>query len=144
MRYSRLLISTVKEIPADAEIASHRLMIRAALIRRLASGTYTYLPLGFRCLQKVISIVREEMDKAGAQEILMPAVQPIELWQKTGRDVDYGPTMAIFADRHFEPRVAAGVMQLQLTVEGGFHEEANDEAGLRPHIWSIVICASSF
>lgn len=95
-----MLIPTVKQVPADAEIASHRLMIRAGLIRKLASGTYTYLPLGFRCLQKVINIVREEMNKAGAQEILIPSVQPIELWQRTGRDVDYGQTMAKFKDRH--------------------------------------------
>ncbi len=107
MRYSRMLIPTVKEVPADAEITSHRLMIRAGLMRKLASGTYTYLPLGWRCLLKVINIVREEMDKAGAQEILMPAVQPIELWQKTGRDVDYGPTMAKFEDRHGRGNVLA-------------------------------------
>jgi prolyl-tRNA synthetase len=107
MRYSRMLIPTVKEVPADAEIPSHQLMLRAALCRRLASGTYTYLPLGWRCLQKVINIVREEMNRAGAQEILMPAVQPIELWQKTGRDVDYGPTMAKFTDRHDRVNVLA-------------------------------------
>ncbi len=107
MRYSRMLIPTVKEVPADAEIPSHRLMIRAGLIRKLASGTYTYLPLGFRCLNKVINIVREEMNAAGAQEILMPAVQPIELWQKTGRDVDYGRTMATFTDRHDRVNVLA-------------------------------------
>ncbi len=95
-----MLIPTVKEIPADAEIPSHQLMIRAGLMRKLASGTYTYLPLGFRCLQKVINIVRQEMDYAGAQQILMPAVQPIELWQQTGRDTDYGQTMAKFCDRH--------------------------------------------
>jgi len=95
-----MLIPTVKEVPADAEIPSHRLMVRAGLTRKLASGTYTYLPLGFRCLQKVINIVRQEMNAAGAQEILMPAVQPIELWQQTGRDVDYGETMAKFKDRH--------------------------------------------
>jgi len=95
-----MLIPTVKEVPADAEIPSHRLMIRAGLMRKLASGTYTYLPLGFRCLQKVINIVREEMNKSGGQEILMPSVQPLELWQQTGRDVDYGPTMAKFKDRH--------------------------------------------
>ena len=100
MRYSRMLIPTVKEVPADAEIPSHQLMLRAGLMRRLASGTYTYLPLGWRCLQKVINIVREEMNRSGAQEILMPAVQPFELWQKTGRDIDYGPTMAKFKDRH--------------------------------------------
>jgi prolyl-tRNA synthetase len=102
-----MLIPTVKEVPADAEIPSHQLMIRAGLMRKLASGTYTYLPLGFRCLQKVINIVRQEMNSAGAQEILMPAVQPIELWQQTGRDVDYGETMATFTDRHGRLNVLA-------------------------------------
>ncbi|HUS46729.1 MAG TPA: proline--tRNA ligase, partial [Phycisphaerae bacterium] len=100
MRYSQLLIPTVKEVPAEAEIASHRLMIRAGFIRKLASGTYTYLPLGWRSLLKIIAIVREEMNAAGAQEILMPVVQPIELWQQTGRDVDYGETLGKFTDRH--------------------------------------------
>ncbi|MHC4060240.1 MAG: proline--tRNA ligase [Planctomycetota bacterium] len=107
MRYSRMLIPTVKEVPADAEVVSHRLMIRAGLMRKVASGTYTYLPLGWRCLQKVMNIVREEMNRAGAQEILMPSVQPIELWQRTGRDVDYGPTMARFEDRHGRKNVLA-------------------------------------
>ncbi len=107
MRYSRMLIPTVKETPADAEVTSHKLMLRAGLMRKLASGTYTYLPLGWRSLLKVIAIVREEMDKAGAQEILMPAVQPIELWQKTGRDVDYGETLATFTDRHGRQNVIA-------------------------------------
>ena len=107
MRYSQMLIPTVKEVPADAEIISHQLMIRAALMRKLASGTYTYLPLGFRILQKVTNIVREEMNKSGAQEILMPSVQPIELWQQTGRDVDYGETMAKFEDRHGRINVLA-------------------------------------
>ncbi|MDD5065111.1 MAG: proline--tRNA ligase [Phycisphaerae bacterium] len=100
MRYSRMLIPTVKEAPADAEVTSHKLMLRAGLMRKVSSGTYTYLPLGWRSLLKVITIVREEMNKAGAQEILMPSVQPMELWQKTGRDVDYGQTMAKFQDRH--------------------------------------------
>lgn len=107
MKYSQMLIPTVKEVPADAEIPSHRLMIRAGLMRKLASGTYTYLPLGWRCLYKVMNIVRDEMNKAGAQEILMPSVQPIELWQQTGRDVDYGPTMARFTDRHGRENVLA-------------------------------------
>ena len=102
-----MLIPTVKEAPADAEIPSHKLMLRAGLMRKLASGTYTYLPLGWRCLLKVIGIVRDEMNKAGAQEILMPSVQPIELWQQTGRDVDYGPTMAHFKDRHGRQNVLA-------------------------------------
>ena len=100
MRYSRMFIPTVKEIPADAETASHKLMIRAGLIRKVASGTYTYLPLGWRSLLKVIGIVREEMNKAGAQEILAPSLQPKELWDRTGRSIDYGPTMFCLEDRH--------------------------------------------
>ena len=100
MRYSLMFIPTVKEVPADAEIPSHKLMLRAGLMRKLASGTYTYLPLGWRSLLKIIEIVREEMNRAGAQEILMPSVQPLELWQKTGRNIDYGPTLAAFTDRH--------------------------------------------
>jgi prolyl-tRNA synthetase len=107
MRYSKMLIPTVKEVPADAEITSHQLMLRAGFMRKLASGTYTYLPLGWRSILKVINIVREEMNKSGAQEILMPAVQPLELWQQTGRDVDYGPTMAKFEDRHGRTNVLA-------------------------------------
>jgi prolyl-tRNA synthetase len=107
MRYSKMLIPTVKEVPADAEILSHKLMLRAGLMRKLASGTYTYLPLGWRSLLKVIDIVRQEMNRSGAQEILMPAVQPLELWQQTGRDVDYGPTMAKFKDRHGRTNVLA-------------------------------------
>ena len=102
-----MLIPTVKEAPADAEVTSHKLMLRAGLMRKVASGTYTYLPLGWRSLLKVIAIVREEMNRSGAQEILMPAVQPIELWQKTGRDVDYGETLATFTDRHGRENVLA-------------------------------------
>ena len=100
MRYSQILIPTVKEDPGDAETVSHKLMIRAGLMRKVASGTYTYLPLGWRSLLKVINIVREEMNRAGAQEILMPCLQPIELWQQTGRDIDYGPTIFRLEDRH--------------------------------------------
>jgi prolyl-tRNA synthetase len=100
MKYSRILIPTVKEAPADAEINSHKLMIRAGLIRKVASGTYTYLPLGWRCLLKVIEIVRQEINKAGAQEILVPSMQPLELWEKTGRSIDYGPTIFRLQDRH--------------------------------------------
>ena len=100
MHWTNCLIPTVKEVPADAEVPSHQLMIRAGLIRKLASGTYTYLPLGWRCLRKIIDIVRTEMDAAGALEILMPSVQPINLWQQTGRDVDYGETLGRFKDRH--------------------------------------------
>lgn len=100
MRYSQMLIPTVKEVPAEAEITSHKLLIRAGLARKVASGTYTYLPLGWRTLKKIINIVREEMDRAGAQEIIVPCLQPMELWQQTGRDQDYGETMFRIKDRH--------------------------------------------
>ena len=107
MRWTKALIPTTKETPSDAEVASHRLMIRAGLIRKLSSGTYTYLPLGWRSLLKIISIIREEMNAAGAQEVLMPSVQPMELWRETGRDVDYGETMCRFTDRHGHENVLA-------------------------------------
>ena len=100
MRYSQLFIPTVKEVPAEAEVPSHRLMIRAGFIRKVASGTYTYLPLGWRTLRKIMQIVREEMDAAGAQEVSVPILQPLELWQATGRDVDYGENLCVFTDRH--------------------------------------------
>jgi len=100
MKYSKLLIPTVKEIPADAEIPSHQLMLRAGYIRKVASGTYTYLVTGTRCLRKIMQIVREEIDAAGAQEIIMPVVQPMELWEATGRKEDYGETLGHFIDRH--------------------------------------------
>jgi prolyl-tRNA synthetase len=100
MRTSQFPLNTVKEIPADAEIASHQLMIRAGLIRKLAAGIYTWLPLGLRVLRKVENIVREEMDKAGGLEVLMPALQPAELWQETGRWEKYGPELARMKDRH--------------------------------------------
>ena len=100
MRYSQTFIPTMKEVPADAEITSHQLMLRGGLMRKLASGTYIYLPAGQRCLLKIIEIVRREMDLAGALEILLPMVQPMELWQRTGRDVDYGETLGKFKDRH--------------------------------------------
>ena len=95
-----MLIPTVKETPADAEIVSHRLMLRAGLIRQLASGLYTWLPLGVRSLHKFERIVREEMDRAGGQEILMPAVQPAELWRESGRWEKYGPELLRMKDRH--------------------------------------------
>jgi prolyl-tRNA synthetase len=107
MRYSQLLIPTVKEVPAEAEVPSHRLMIRAGFIRKLASGTYTYLPLGWRSLMKIMGIVREEMNAAGAQEILMPIVQPVELWQRTGRDKVYDDILGRFTDHHGRVNVLA-------------------------------------
>jgi prolyl-tRNA synthetase len=100
MRASRLLLATVKETPADAEVISHQLMVRAGLIRRLAAGLYTWLPVGLRVLRKVEAIVRDEMDRAGAQEVLMPAVQPAELWQESGRWDLYGSELLRLRDRH--------------------------------------------
>jgi prolyl-tRNA synthetase len=100
MRYSRLLIPTLKENPAEAEAASHILLFRAGMIRKLASGIYDYLPLGLRVLRKVENIVRQEMNLAGAQEVLLPAVQPAELWQESGRWQVYGKELLRFQDRH--------------------------------------------
>ncbi len=100
MRLSQLPLTTLKEVPADAEIRSHQLMLRAGLIRRLSSGLFTWMPLGLRVLRKVERIVREEMDRAGALEILMPAVQPAELWQETGRWDLYGDLLLRIRDRH--------------------------------------------
>ena len=100
MRTSQILIATVKETPADAEVISHKLMLRAGLIRKLASGLYTWLPMGLRVLRKVENIVREEMNKAGGQEVLMPSVQPSELWQESGRWEQYGPELLRMKDRH--------------------------------------------
>ncbi|MCW9078230.1 MAG: proline--tRNA ligase, partial [Gammaproteobacteria bacterium] len=100
MRTSNFPLQTLKEVPADAEIASHRLMLRAGLIRKLAAGLYTWLPLGLRVMRKVENIVREEMDRAGALEVLMPAIQPAELWQESGRWEKYGPELLRLKDRH--------------------------------------------
>ncbi|HEX4986717.1 MAG TPA: proline--tRNA ligase [Burkholderiales bacterium] len=100
MRTSQFFISTLKEAPSEAELASHRLMLRAGLIRKLGSGLYTWMPLGLRVLRKVEQVVREEMNRAGAVELLMPAVQPAELWQETGRWEVFGPQMLKIKDRH--------------------------------------------
>ncbi len=100
MRASQFLIATQKETPADAEVISHQLMLRAGLIRKLASGLYNWMPMGLRVLRKVENIVREEMDKAGAQELLMPVVQPAELWEESGRWQQYGGELLRINDRH--------------------------------------------
>ncbi|SFV76739.1 Prolyl-tRNA synthetase, bacterial type [hydrothermal vent metagenome] len=100
MKTTNLLIPTQKEAPNDAKIISHQLMIRAGFISKLASGLYSYLPMGLRVLQKVEKIIREEMNKSGAQEILMPVTQPAELWQESGRWEQYGPELLRFKDRH--------------------------------------------
>ena len=100
MRFSEFSLTTLKEVPAEAEIVSHQLMLRAGLIRRLASGLFTWMPLGLRVLRKVEAVVREEMNRAGALELLMPAVQPAELWQESGRWDKYGPLLLRMQDRH--------------------------------------------
>ncbi len=100
MKTSQLLLATTREVPADAQVISHQLMLRAGMIRRLASGLYTWLPLGLRVLRKVEHIIREEMDAAGAQEVLMPVVQPAELWQESERWEAYGPELLRLKDRH--------------------------------------------
>ena len=100
MRYSQMLLPTTKETPSEAEVISHQLLVRGGFIRKLTSGMYTYLPLGFLALQKVVAIVRDEMNRAGAQEILMPMVQPGDLWEESGRWQQYGPELLRFRDRH--------------------------------------------
>lgn len=100
MRVSQFFISTLKEAPAEAELVSHKLMLRAGLIKRLGSGLYTWMPLGLRILRKIENIVRDEMNKSGAIEVLMPAIQPAELWQETGRWDVFGPQMLKIKDRH--------------------------------------------
>ena len=100
MRYSQLLIPTLKEVPSEAEVVSHVLLLRGGFIRKLTAGIYTYLPLGLMAIRKVEQIVREEMNRAGAQELLMPMVQPADLWMETGRYKKYGPELLRFHDRH--------------------------------------------
>jgi prolyl-tRNA synthetase len=116
MRWTQSLIPTQKETPADAQIVSHQLMVRAGLIRQLTAGAYDFLPLGWRSLRKAMQIVREEMDRIGAAEVLLPALQPGELWQRSGRDVAYGDNLFRFKDRHGK-----------LNVLGPTHEEVVTE-----------------
>ncbi|MFN5881973.1 MAG: proline--tRNA ligase, partial [Burkholderiales bacterium] len=100
MKASQFHLSTLKEAPADAEVISHRLMTRAGMIRKLAGGVYTYMPMGLRVIRKVEAIIREEMNRAGAVELLMPVIQPAELWQESGRWEQYGPELLRIKDRH--------------------------------------------
>jgi len=100
MRYSKLFIPTLRDDPADAEVVSHKLLLRAGYIRRVTSGVYDYLPLGLRVLRKIEAVVRDEMNRAGAQELQMPMVQPGELWEKSERMEKYGPELLRFKDRH--------------------------------------------
>ena len=100
MKASQFYISTLKEAPADAEIASHQLMTRAGMIKKLGAGIYSYMPMGLRVIRKVEAIVRDEMNKAGAIEMTMPVIQPAELWQETGRFEKMGPELLRIKDRH--------------------------------------------
>jgi len=100
MRFSQYLLPTLRETPAEAEVVSHKLMLRAGLIRKAAAGIYTFLPLGYRVVKKIIRIVEEEMDRAGGQEVLMPIVQPAQIWQESGRWDVYGEEMFRLKDRH--------------------------------------------
>ena len=100
MKASHLILGTQRENPADAEIISHQLMIRAGLVRQVSSGIYNWLPIGKKVLQKVENIIRKEMNRAGAQEILMPMVQPASLWEESGRIDQYGQELLVFLDRH--------------------------------------------
>jgi prolyl-tRNA synthetase len=100
MRISQFHFQTLKEDPSDAEVISHKLMLRASMIRRLGAGIYNYMPLGLRVIRKVENIIREEMNRAGAIELLMPLVQPAELWQETGRWEKMGPELLRVKDRH--------------------------------------------
>ena len=100
MKASRFFVSTLKEAPADAEVASHRLMMRAGMIKKLGAGIYTYMPMGLRVIRKVEAIVREEMNRAGAVELAMPVVQPAEFWQESGRFEKMGPELLRIKDRH--------------------------------------------
>ncbi|ENO8811059.1 proline--tRNA ligase [Photobacterium damselae] len=115
MRTSNYLLSTLKETPNDAEIISHQLMLRAGMIRKLASGLYTWLPTGLRVLRKVENIVRQEIDNAGAVETLMPVVQPFELWEETGRSEKMGPELLRFTDRHARPFVLSPTAEEVIT-----------------------------
>ena len=100
MRWSRYFINTLREVPADADVISQKLMMRAGLIRKVAAGIYTYLPLGLRSIQKLENIVRQEMTRAGSTELLMPAIQPAELWMESGRWIKYGKELLRIKDRH--------------------------------------------
>lgn len=100
MKQSCLFMPTLREAPAEAEVASHKLLLRAGLVRQLASGVYTYMPMGWRVLRRLEAIVREEMDRIGGQELLMPALQPVELWEQSGRYEVYGPELIRLQDRH--------------------------------------------
>ena len=116
MRLSKLFGKTQKETPAEAETASHRLLLRAGMIHQLAAGVYSYLPLGWRVLQKIANIIRDEMDKAGGQEVNLPVLQPFEMWQQSGRDQALGKVLFTLADRR-ERKLALGPTHVEVITE---------------------------
>ncbi len=99
MRISKLFGKTQREVPAEADTISHQLLLRAGMIHQVAAGVYSYLPLAWRALKKIENIIRDEMEKAGGQELMMPTLQPLELWQETGRDLAFGKSLFTFPDR---------------------------------------------
>ena len=125
--WSQTLIPTLREVPAEAEVPSHRLMLRAGYIRKLAAGAYDYLPLGYRSLRKAMAIVREEMERAGAAEVFLPSLQPIELWEQTGRREAYGENLFVVQDRHGR-KLALGPTHEEVITElvGGYIESYKD------------------
>jgi prolyl-tRNA synthetase len=116
VRLSKLFGKTQREIPAEADTASHRLLLRAGMIRQLAAGVYSYLPLAWRVLRKIEDIIRDEMNKAGGQELSLPVLQPVELWQKTGRDLAFGQGLFVVSDRR-ERQLALGPTHEEVITE---------------------------
>ena len=115
MRLSRYFLPTLKDTPSEAQIASHRLMLRAGMIRQSSSGVYSWLPLGLRVLKKIENIIREEQNAIGCHEVLMPTIQPADLWQKSGRYDDYGPEMLRIVDRHKRDMLYGPTNEEQIT-----------------------------
>ncbi|TCI27404.1 proline--tRNA ligase [Exiguobacterium sp. SH5S4] len=135
MKQSRLLMPTLREVPADAEAVSHQLLVRGGFIRQNAAGIYSYLPLGHRVLQNIQTIIREEMNRAGAQELLMPAIQPAELWEETGRWDIYGPELMRLTDRH-DRRFALGATHEEL-ITSIVRDELNSYKKLPVNLYQI-------
>ena len=135
MKQSRLLMPTLREVPADAEAVSHQLLVRGGFIRQNAAGIYSYLPLGYRVLQHIQAIIREEMNRAGAQELLMPAIQPAELWEETGRWGIYGPELMRLTDRH-DRKFALGATHEEL-ITSIVRDELNSYKKLPMNLYQI-------
>ena len=147
MRAKQFFISTQKEAPADAEIVSQKLMLRAGMIRKLAAGVYNYMPMGLRSLKKIERIVREEMDRAGAIELLMPIVQPAELWQETGRWQKYGAELLRFKDRHdrdfvLQPTSEEVVTDIARQEIKSWHQPAHSGSRQLSQRFSVDICTT--